>query len=468
MLSKLFFQRQLILILMFIFLFCQYVSPLVYNEEEVSQHLFYDSSQITDAQIKTCINNAIHQINNGTCINLHEINSMINHQLNKTSIYLQQNEKGLCGIDADNSSLIYLTRECVLNDHNACIHLISKYLTRNKSITTNIISSINEHFECNEHCQLSCLNGGKLDVEDNSDRCISCSCPFNGLFEGQTCNELIKLGEYTDEACKTIIVGTDEWNGEIKLKSPLNEKTYCQIMLVADDPWAKLEIEFSSLDMSRRFAGAVDCPDRLQVYGLEASSMKSIKCNSPEAPKPREHFISKSNFLLFQLDANRFDKTPRLGPIIRYTLRPAVYSAAIRTQRISSNSRNYADETMFNDIDEGSDNNNTFNFLNGIGGTTFVIVAVALACITAILVLAAFAAFGRRRRILRNRRYRHHQNNGSNGTSSTDKRRNSCASSVKSGEKVTVTNEIEEPAAKNGGGVNNINTTSTVAGGANV
>jgi len=53
----------------------------------------------------------------------------------------------------------------------------------------------------------------------------------------------------------------------------------------------------------------------------------SIKCNSVDAPKPREHFLSKSNFLLFQLEANRFDKKPRVGPIIRYTLRPAAYSA---------------------------------------------------------------------------------------------------------------------------------------------
>ena len=46
--------------------------------------------------------------------------------------------------------------------------------------------------------------------------------------------------------------------------------------------------------------------------------------------------------------------------------------------------------------------------MNGIGGTTIAVIAVALACITAILVLAGFAAFGRRRRLLRNRRYRHH------------------------------------------------------------
>ncbi|KAL7076822.1 hypothetical protein ACQ4LE_003682 [Meloidogyne hapla] len=458
--------RQLILIQIFVFLLCQCtVAPLGYTDTEVNRHLFYDTSQITDAHIKTCINNAINRINNGTCIILREqpSESTIIFRHNKTSaIYFSQSERGLCGVDADNSSLVYLSRECVTNDPNACIHLISKALTGRKAVTENVLSLINEHFDCNDHCQLSCSNGGKLD-----NNCVACSCPFNGLFEGQTCDELVKLGDYTDDACKTLIVGTDEWNGELKLKAPINEKTYCQIMLVADDPWAKLEIEFASLEMSRRVIGAVDCPDRLHVYGLETTPMKSIKCNSADAPKPKEHFHSKSNFLLFQLEANRFDKTPRAGPFIRYTLRPSAYSAAIRTQRILPHSQNYADETIDNEITEGSSESGGVGFLNGIGGTKIAVIAVVLACISAILVLAVFAAFGSRRRILRNRRYRHHQNNGSNGTSS-DKRRNSCASSVKSGEKVTPTNEIEET-PKNG--VHTTNTTSTVSGvsgGANV
>jgi hypothetical protein len=71
-----------------------------------------------DVQIKTCVNNAIYRINNGTCINLREnssetINSMIKY--NKTLLYLQQSERGLCGIDADNFNIIYLSRECILN-----------------------------------------------------------------------------------------------------------------------------------------------------------------------------------------------------------------------------------------------------------------------------------------------------------------------------------------------------------------
>ncbi|CAK5079650.1 unnamed protein product [Meloidogyne enterolobii] len=461
MLQQFYIHRQFILLQIIAFLFSQWItSPLVYADAEVNRHLFYDTSQINDGNIKTCITNAVQRINNETCILLREqpseSNTIFRH--NKTSsIYFSQSDRGLCGVDADNSSLIYLNRECVTNDPNACIHLISKALTGRKAVTANVFSLLNEHFECNDHCQISCLNGGKLDFG----KCDDCNCPFNGLFEGQTCDELVKLGEYTDEACKTLIVGTEEWNGELKLKAPINEKTYCQIMLVADDPWAKLEVEFASLDMSRRAFGAIDCPDRLYVYGLETAPMKSIKCNSVDDTKPREHFFSKSNFLLFQLEANRFDKKPRAGPIIRYTLRPAAYSAAIRTQRASIHSQNYADETIDNEIAEGS-SDSSLGFLNGIGGTKIAVIAVVLACISAILVLAAFAAFGRRRRILRNRRYRHHQNNGSNGTSSSDKRRNSCASSVKSGEKVTTTNEIEEPPATNG--VHTTNTTSTISG----
>ena len=82
-------------------------------------------------------------------------------------------------------------------------------------MTSNVLPLLNEHFECNgkflfngklvfknknnfesipfqDHCQLICSNGGKFGVEDNSDRCVTCSCPFNGLFEGQTCDELVE------------------------------------------------------------------------------------------------------------------------------------------------------------------------------------------------------------------------------------------------------------------------------------
>ncbi|KAF7635330.1 hypothetical protein Mgra_00005297 [Meloidogyne graminicola] len=366
----------------FIFSQC-FVVPFVYANAEINRHFYYDISQINDAQIRTCINNAIYHINNESCIIIREQNSdpinTILHQNKNFTINFSQSERGLCGVDADNSSLIYLSRECVINDPNSCIHLISKSLTNRKTTTENVLSLINEHFDCNDNCQLICSNGGKIDIEDSTDNCVSCSCPFNGLFEGQTCDELFKLGDYTDEACKTITVGTEDWNGEIKLKAPINDKTYCQIMLVADDPWAKLEIEFASLDMSRRFAGYFnDCPDRLQVYGLESSPMKSIKCNSVEAQKPRERFISKSNFLLFQLEANRFDKTPRLGPNIRYTLRPSAYSAAIRTQRTLPHSLNYADETIDNEIVEGSSNGNNFFQWNGRNNNCFYCCCVSL------------------------------------------------------------------------------------------
>nr|CAD2182500.1 unnamed protein product [Meloidogyne enterolobii] len=202
MLQQFYIHRQFILLQIIAFLFSQWItSPLVYADAEVNRHLFYDTSQINDGNIKTCITNAVHRINNETCILLREQPSESNiiFRHNKTSsIYFSQSDRGLCGVDADNSSLIYLSRECVTNDPNACIHLISKALTGRKAVTANVFSLLNEHFECNDHCQISCLNGGKFDFG----KCDDCNCPFNGLFEGQTCDELVKLGNIQTRLAK--------------------------------------------------------------------------------------------------------------------------------------------------------------------------------------------------------------------------------------------------------------------------
>jgi hypothetical protein len=47
---------------------------------------------------------------------------------------------------------------------------------------------------------------------------------------------------------------------------PLNENTYCQFLLTSNDPWSRFEIKFMGMDMSKKYAGSIDCPDKLQVF----------------------------------------------------------------------------------------------------------------------------------------------------------------------------------------------------------
>lgn len=50
-------------------------------------------------------------------------------------------------------------------------------------------------------------------------------------------------------------------------------------------------------------------------------NLRSVNCTRAGKPAAHQKFKSAGNFLLFQLEASRFDRSARVGPNVHYTLK---------------------------------------------------------------------------------------------------------------------------------------------------